>query len=209
MLAMAFRNCLCRLCQSSVPSAHAVCLFGAIATRQSLPSRISDLLDVTIAEDDDYPEHICEKCKRRLERLEKAAEDLENFRSQANSSYSKLRTCRRGELKRTKESSGSVGISPDTAKNRPPSKRRLTQRRLDFTQSKKHKKKIIVLSYDMLFYTGPLQSPVVEPQLPQLKLSSLLSSAVPPVCLTVAEPLPLHACTKGKRNTVAFKTAVS
>lgn len=43
----------------------------------------------------------------------------------------------------------------------------------------------------MLFYIGPLQSPVVEPQLPQLEVASLLSSVVPPVCLTVAEPLPL------------------
>ncbi len=134
---MAARSCLCRLCQSAVPSAHAVCLFGPSATRQSLSSRISDLLDVPIAENDGYPEHVCEKCKRRLERLEKAAEDLENFRSQANSSYIKLRTCRRGELKQTKETSSSVGISPDTDKNRPPSKRRLTQKRLDFTQSKK------------------------------------------------------------------------
>lgn len=103
----------------------------------SLSSRISDLLDVPIAENDGYPEHICEKCKRRLERLEKAAEDLENFRSQANSSYTKLRTCRRGELKQTKETSSSVGISPNTAKNRLPSKRRLTQKRLDFIQRNK------------------------------------------------------------------------
>ena len=53
----------------------------------------------------------------------------------------------------------------------------------------------------MLFYIGPLQSPVVEPQLPQLEVASLLSSVVPPVCLTVAEQLPLHACTmaKGKK----------
>ena len=134
---MATRSCLCRLCQSAVPSAHAVCLFGPTASRQNLPSRISDLLDVPIAENDGYPEHICEKCKRRLERLEKAAEDLVNFRSQANSSYGKLLTCMRGELKRTKETSSSVGVSPDTSKNRPPSKRRLTQRRLEFTQSKK------------------------------------------------------------------------
>ena len=133
---MAARSCLCRLCQSSVPSAHAVCLFGPTAVRQSLPSRISDLLDVPVVENDGFPEHICEKCKRRLERLEKAAEDLENFTSQAKSSYTTLCTCRRGELKRTKETSSSVGISPDTAKSRPPSKRRLTQKRLDFNQSK-------------------------------------------------------------------------
>ena len=51
--------------------------------------------------------------------MEKAAEDLENFRSQASSRYNKLGTCRRGELKQTKETSSSVGISPDTAKADP------------------------------------------------------------------------------------------
>ena len=132
---MAARGWLCRLCQSSVSSAHAVCLFGQAATRQNLPFRISDLLGVPIAKNDSYPEHICEKCKRRLERLEKAAEDLENFRSLANSSYTKLHACRRGELKRTKETSSSVGVSPDTDRNRPASKRPLTQRRLDYTHA--------------------------------------------------------------------------
>ena len=82
-------NCHETACQSAVPSAHAVCLFGPSATRQSLSSRISDLHDVPIAENDGYPEHVCEKCKRRLKHLEKAAEDLENFRSQVNSSYIK------------------------------------------------------------------------------------------------------------------------
>ena len=70
--------------------------------------------------------------------MEKAAEDLKTFRSQANISYTKVRTYRSGELKRTKEISGSVGISPDTAKNRPPAKRRLTQRHLDFNESKRN-----------------------------------------------------------------------
>lgn len=72
--------------------------------------------------------------------MEKAAQDLENFRTQAKSSYTKLLPCARGELKRTKETSSLLGISPDTAKNRPPSKRRLTQRRLDFNQGKKQRK---------------------------------------------------------------------
>ena len=57
---MATHSCLCHLCQSSVPSAHAVCLFGPTAVRQNVPSRISYLLD---AENNGYPEHICEKCK--------------------------------------------------------------------------------------------------------------------------------------------------
>ena len=110
---------MCHLCHSSVPSAHA--LSGLTATRQSLYSRISDLLDVPISVNDGYPEHIIrKKCIRRLERLEKAAEDLENFGSQVTPSY--VHVARRGELKRTKETSSSVGVSPDTAKNRPQTK---------------------------------------------------------------------------------------
>ena len=90
--------------------------------------------------------------------MEKAAEDLENFRSQASSSYTKLRSCRRGELKRTKETSSSVGVSPDTAKNRPQSKRRLTQRRLDFTQSKETNKHYYYNNNKICYFTQVLFS---------------------------------------------------
>ena len=36
------------------------------------------------------PQRICEKCKCRLETLERAAEDLENFHSPASASYETL-----------------------------------------------------------------------------------------------------------------------
>ena len=115
---------LCRLSRASIASGSAVCLFSQVAVRQNLPGRITDLLDVPIAAKDGLPQHICHKCKRKLERLEKAAEELEDFRTQASSNHTILASTRR-ELKRTKETSTSVGMSPDTAKSRPASKKPL------------------------------------------------------------------------------------
>jgi len=91
---------LCRLCRASIASGSDVCLFSQTAVRQNLPGRITDLLDVPIAAKDGLPQHICNKCKRKLERLEKAAEELEDFRTQASSNHTILASTRR-ELKRT------------------------------------------------------------------------------------------------------------
>ena len=55
-----------------------------MAVKQQLPSRIENLLDVKVAGNDGLPQHICEKCKRRVETLERATEDLGKFRSQAS-----------------------------------------------------------------------------------------------------------------------------
>ena len=89
---------LCRLCQSSSPSDTAVSLFSQTAAQQRLPGRITDLLEVPVARADGLPGHICRKCKRKLERLEKAAEELESFRSEAKTTYSTL-AFKRNELK--------------------------------------------------------------------------------------------------------------
>ena len=80
---------------------------------------------------DGLSRYVCEKCKRKLDRLEKAAEELEDFRRQVAHTYTQLGLSR-GELKRT---SSAVGVSPDTEKSRPPSKK-LFRRRLDFEQGK-------------------------------------------------------------------------
>ena len=110
----------------------AVSLFSSRAIQQRLPSRISALLSVPIDANDELPKHVCEKCRRRVETLERAAADLEQFKILASESYTAL--TRRGPLKRTKESSGATGVSPDTLRVRPPPKR-LSQRHLNFEQS--------------------------------------------------------------------------
>ena len=103
---------LCRLCGTTVSSfRHAVSLFSSMAVKQQLPSRIENLLDVKVAGNDGLPQHICEKCKRRVESLERATEDLGIFRSQASEIYGSL-VLARGSLKRSKESSASIGVSP-------------------------------------------------------------------------------------------------
>ena len=55
--------------------------------QQRLLGRITDLLDVSVAQNDGLPGR---KCKRKLERLEKAAEELDNFNSETKHSYSTL-----------------------------------------------------------------------------------------------------------------------
>ena len=107
-----------------MPSGHAVCLFSPKAEKLRLRSRIADLLDLPAISEDGFSEHIREKCKRKLERLEKAVEELAKFRRQAKS------VLRWGYLKRTKETSCFDGVSPDTAKSRPPYRNHVDSRNL-------------------------------------------------------------------------------
>ncbi len=124
---------VCRLCQASEPVKHSVPLFSPAGLQQQWVSRIKDHLDVTMICNDGLPGYMCRKCKRRFVALEKAAEDLVDFREQATKCQESLVLCR-GALKRTKETSGTL-VSPDIAKARPSSKRTSTSipgRRLEF-----------------------------------------------------------------------------
>ena len=68
---------LCCLYTTVVSSSkNAVSLFSPTAVKQLLSSRIEDLLDVKVAENDALPQYICEKFKRRVETLERA---IKNF----------------------------------------------------------------------------------------------------------------------------------
>ncbi len=133
-MAMCSTN-VCRLCRATIPTKHSISLFSPGGVQQRLPTRITDLLDVSVASNDGLPGHICVKCKRRLESLEKA-EDLVDFRVQATACQQVLALLARGPLKRTKESSGTF-VSPNTAKARPLSKCPVitTSRMLDFGPS--------------------------------------------------------------------------
>lgn len=129
---------VCRLCRTEMPGKNSVALFSLAGEQQRLSTRISELLDVSVAKDDGLPGHICKKCKHRLEYLEKAAEDLVDFRDQAQAYQRLLLPQVRGPLKRTKESSGTF-VSPDTARVRPVAKRSVTaSRMLDFGPGSSH-----------------------------------------------------------------------
>ena len=66
--------------------------------------------------DDHFSSHICESCRSRVVSLEKAVADLAKFKLLAGSSL-EIRT-----LKRTKDTSGEVGVSPNTVHQRPRAK---------------------------------------------------------------------------------------
>ena len=122
---------LCRLCQLRSTSNNSVPIVGKKFERENWKNRITELLHVVIASDDGLPLHICMKCCRHVEGLEKAVKDLEEFRQLASKSYTELSQSAR--RKRNKESGG-ASVTPETAKSRPPAKRPYTirSRRLDF-----------------------------------------------------------------------------
>ena len=78
------------------------------------------------SQQDNLPPHVCNKCTSRVSALEKATADLAAFKRSARSVMQEAHQ----SLKRTKETTGSFGVSPDTLRCRPRSK---MARRLDFT----------------------------------------------------------------------------
>ena len=195
----------CRLCRSVIRSHHYLSVFSLSSTENvNWPTRIHDLLEVHVDKDDGLPGYVCSSCKRRVEVLEKAATDLAEFQRQAKAVYDALCTTR-GRLKRTKETSGLVGVSPDTAKARPRAKRLLASRLLDFGSGK------FPCTYYSLFnsltyhaHTAPVtvttdhdtENPPAQKSSSTREahsgLSTLLHSKLPPQVLTVTTPLPLQ-----------------
>ena len=101
---------------------NSVALFSPTAASQNLATRISLLLETTVAADDSLPYHLSKPCKR-FDSLKKAVENLQMFRNMASESRHTLLGST--SVKRTKDSSGS--------RARPASKRHLpeTRRQLD------------------------------------------------------------------------------
>lgn len=116
---------VCRLCKTRIDKQVAVALFSSNDSKQRWAPRISVLLDVPEPSPADMlPAHICGKCRTRIVSLEKALSDLAMFKQLARASLDG-----RG-VKRTRDTSGSVGVSPDTIRQRPPSK--LSKKKLTF-----------------------------------------------------------------------------
>lgn len=116
----------CRLCR--LVDTNSTHLFTAKGKSNKWASRISTLLAVSVNEDDKISPYMCSMCTRRLVSLEKAATDLQAFKQLAQRSLAALIST--GSLKRTRVTSGEVGVSPDTARARPSSK--LSRRQLVF-----------------------------------------------------------------------------
>ena len=101
-----------------------------IFTRKSMEKewgrRINTLLDISVSQDDELPAYICNKCIARIVTLEKAFIDLCDFKKSARACMEQGHH----SLKRTKATTGEVGVSPNTLRERPRSE---VARRLRFT----------------------------------------------------------------------------
>ena len=124
---MAAATICCRLCRAITNAKRTVHLFTTKGLKNRWASRISTLLEIAVDEDDRLPPYVCSMCTRRLESLENAAADLKEFQELAQCS---LQMGQDNPLKRTRVTSGDVGVSPDTAKARPSSK--LSRKKLSF-----------------------------------------------------------------------------
>ena len=114
-----------------------IAIFSQSGDRERLSVRIVDIARVPVRQGDGLPTTICQPCKRRLLALEKAVVGLNEFCKQCQDTYQTMVLfpgtvstqsnhtvyAQSESLKRPKESSSSIGVSPDTARCRPPSKR--------------------------------------------------------------------------------------
>ena len=120
----------CKLCRALSDPNRSTALFTSTGIAKRLGPRISTLLQVPVDRDDGLPQYICRECNKHVAKLEEALDDLTAFRDMARCSVAALSSVR-GPLKRRKETSGEVGVSPDTLRCRPRSKH--TRKRLSFT----------------------------------------------------------------------------
>ena len=116
----------CRLCWEQVAENRVTHLFTRKSVERGWATRITALLEVPISQQDNLPPYVCNKCISRVSALEKATVDLAAFKRSVRTVMQEAHQ----SLKRTKETTGSVGVSPDTLRCRPRSK---MARRLDFT----------------------------------------------------------------------------
>lgn len=116
------RDLTCRLCLGNVTSKRALSLFSNKAMQQMWALRITSLLEVSVSKGDSFAQHICLKCVRRIQSLEKASLDLASFKASSRSAM---------ELTRKRAIDGNAGVSPDTLRVMPRSK--VARKSLDFS----------------------------------------------------------------------------
>ena len=125
-------NQCCRFCSEVVSSNDVVGLSTPQATFDNLAARLSTLLQLPVSATDGLSQFVCRSCKHSLLNLE---EKLAVKRSVVRAAYQRAgyvagipqiqSPSNRSSLtlKRPKDTSGGSGVSPATARARPPSKR--------------------------------------------------------------------------------------
>ena len=141
----------CRFFGEVVSSKYSIGLFTTQANFDNLAARLSVLLQVPISAHDRLSMFACRLCRDSLKNLE---EKLAAKRSAVRAVYQRAGYVigvaqislaqippnqASSTLKRPKDTSGGAGVSPATAKARPPSKRRTVSRTL-FPQGTKYLK---------------------------------------------------------------------
>lgn len=56
----------CRICLAETDSKHAFALFSSKSLREDWPRRTSELLKVSMADEEDLPRHFCKNCKAKV-----------------------------------------------------------------------------------------------------------------------------------------------
>jgi len=123
---------ICHLCLTETESKHAFGIFTAEGKKQGWARRIGVLLEVPVSSDDGFPTFFCRGCRSKLLCIE---DKLQRLRTTAQESYQRLSERVPIDRKRTKATSGVVGVSPSTASSRPSAKRAYLQPRVLFDEN--------------------------------------------------------------------------
>ena len=111
---------LCRLCYTETDYKHCTGLFTGIKNR-AMTSRMCDLLQILIEENDGLPSMVCRKCLGKFNTIESKLDSLRSLAQSSYEAYLKANSsvCTR---KRPKVTSG-IGVSPSTSRVQPLPKR--------------------------------------------------------------------------------------
>ena len=89
-------------------------VFTSAGIQKKWAPGISLLLDISVEKQGKLSLQVCSRCANRVESLEKAVKDLVAFKAMARCYLDRVTG-----FKITKETSGDVGVSPDTISDRP------------------------------------------------------------------------------------------
>ena len=119
LFAYLMASTICRLCARKAERPHYTAIFSKESLQVGLPGRLSSMLGIPVVQNDSCPQRICRACMRKFTSVETHIKQLQQT---AQTTYHKF-IDGPSSRKRTKDTSGTVGVSPHTQRARPPAKR--------------------------------------------------------------------------------------
>ena len=104
----------CHICLAEVDSKHSFALFSSSSLKEDWPRRASELLQLSVTDEEGLPRHLCKNCKAKVMSVE---EKLQKIRMQAQHTLGLLEE-KRSVRKRAKDTSSGI-VSPHTVAVRP------------------------------------------------------------------------------------------